>query len=193
MNTLFDIGPVFPDGFSYFPDFIDAEEEQNLLHHISRIHLPAFRYHGFEAKRKTASFGYDYHFDNNTLSRGKEIPDDFKPLIEKTAKYIHEQPANFAELLITEYPPGAVINWHRDAFPFDIIAGISLLSDCTFRLRPVDKEKQSKRSTISCVVRRRSLYIIRNAARMAWQHNIAPVDHTRFSITLRTLKSASDR
>lgn len=59
----------------------------------------------------------------------------------------------FAELLITEYPVGSVINWHRDAPPFDLIAGISLMADCTFRLRPNDKAKQTRASVISFPVK----------------------------------------
>jgi alkylated DNA repair dioxygenase AlkB len=81
-----------------------------------------------------------------------------------------------------------VINWHRDAPPFDIIAGISLLSDCIFRLRPHDKTKYKRSAIISFPVNQRSLYIIQGAARKDWQHSIAPVKQLRYSITLRTLK-----
>ncbi len=77
-----------------------------------------------------------------------------------------------------------MINWHRDAPPFDIIAGISLMSDCNFRLRPQDKAKQTKAFVISFPVNRRSLYIIQGAARSNWQHSITPVKQTRSSITL---------
>ncbi|MBX9850590.1 MAG: alpha-ketoglutarate-dependent dioxygenase AlkB [Cytophagaceae bacterium] len=91
-------------------------------------------------------------------------------------------------MLVTEYPTGSVINWHRDAPPFDLIAGISLLSDCKFRLRPHDKSKQCRTSIISFPVKRRSLYIMQGPARTDWQHSIAPVKETRYSITLRTLK-----
>jgi alkylated DNA repair dioxygenase AlkB len=91
---------------------------------------------------------------------------------------------------LTEYPVGAVINWHRDAPPFDIIAGISLHSDCVFKLRPYDKAKQGRRSVISIPVKRRSLYIIRDTARTDWEHSIAPVNDVRYSITLRTLGGA---
>jgi alkylated DNA repair dioxygenase AlkB len=189
MNTLFPIEPNFPEGFSYFPDFISETEEKRLLGEISTIDLHAFNFHGFEAKRKVASFGFDYSFDNKALSKGKQIPIVFNDLIEKTANHISIQPSGFKELLVTEYPLGAVINWHRDAFPFDLIAGISLASDCTFRLRPHDKEKQSRNAVISLLVKRRSLYIIQGAARMQWQHSITPVKQVRYSITLRTLKS----
>lgn len=96
-----------------------------------------------------------------------------------------------AEMLITEYPPGSVINWHRDAPPFDQIAGISLLSDVTFKLRPHDKSRQSRKATISFPVHRLSLYTIHGQARTEWQHSTAPVLNTRYSITFRTLRESS--
>jgi hypothetical protein len=37
-------------------------------------------------------------------------------------------------------------------------------------------------------VRRRSLYVIGEEARTEWEHSTAPVENTRFSITLRTLR-----
>jgi alkylated DNA repair dioxygenase AlkB len=55
-------------------------------------------------------------------------------------------PVSFGEVLITEYPIGSVINWRCDAPPFDLIAGLSLLSDCTFRFRPYDKAMQKRKS-----------------------------------------------
>ena len=91
--------------------------------------------------------------------------------------------------MIIEYPPGAVINWHRDAPPFDIIVGISLLSNCTFKLRPHEKEKQTRSSIISFPVERRSLYVMQGPSRTDWQHSTNPVKETRYSITLRTLRS----
>jgi len=62
------------------------------------------------------------------------------------------------------------------------------MSDCTFRLRPNDKAKQTSASVISFPVRRRSLYVIQGPARSDWQHSITPVKQIRYSITLRTLR-----
>ena len=45
--------------------------------------------------------------------------------------------ADFAELLVTKYPPGSVINWHLDAPPFELIAGISPAADCIFKLKQI--------------------------------------------------------
>src|ERR1044072_9966347 len=170
MHTLFPIEQNFPGGFNYYADFLTAEEEKVLLHEISKIELHNMSYHGYKANRKTASFGYDYNFENNQLSKGKEIPSAFDWLIDKTAQYISVERNRFAEMLVTEYPPGAVINWHRDVPQFDLIAGISLLTDCTFRLRPYDKAKQTRSSIISFPVQRRSLYTMHNEARWNWQH-----------------------
>ncbi|WP_423148265.1 alpha-ketoglutarate-dependent dioxygenase AlkB [Rubrolithibacter danxiaensis] len=135
-----------------------------------------------------ASFGYHYNFDQRSLSKGKEIPPVFNTLIKKVATKVLIPESHFAELLITKYPPGSVINWHRDALPFNLIAGISLLADCTFRLRPHEKGNQNRKSLVSFPVNRRSLYIIQGNSRTNWQHSISPVKKTRYSVTLRTLK-----
>lgn len=158
------------------------------MEEINNIELHTFLFQGFEAKRKVASFGYDYSFDNRRLTKGKEIPVVFTPLLEKVANHTGIPVKDFVELLVTEYPTGSVINWHRDAPPFDIIVGISLLSDCTFKLRPHEKAKQTRASVISCAVERRSLYIIQGEARTLWQHSTSPVKSRRCSLTLRTLR-----
>jgi alkylated DNA repair dioxygenase AlkB len=187
MTTLFpDL--FVPEGFHYHHDFLTIEEEEQLLRDIGAIELHPLIFQGFEAKRKVSSFGYDWSFDKRTLSRGKEIPPAFDFLIQKIADQIEIAKNAFAELLITEYPVGSVINWHRDAPPFDVIIGISLLSDCIFRLRPYDKKKQTRNAIISFPVKQRSLYILKEAARTDWEHSIPAVKHLRYSITLRTLR-----
>jgi alkylated DNA repair dioxygenase AlkB len=188
MDTLFRLDPQYPEGFSYLPDFIDLAEEQLLLKEISQIELHTFLFQGYEAKRRVASFGYDYSFDKRSIARGKEIPVVFNWLIEKVSIHTGIKAEKFAELLITEYPEGAVINWHRDAPPFDVIVGISLAADCSFRLKPHDKEKQTRGSIISIPVQRRSLYVLRDEVRTLWQHSTLPVKAVRYSITLRTLR-----
>jgi alkylated DNA repair dioxygenase AlkB len=188
MNTLFAIEPEFPPGFSYFPGFLDEREEAALCTEVLATELHDFNFQGFTAKRRVASFGYDYSFDKRSLSKGRDIPLAFNPLIQKVSTQLNIPVSDFSELLITEYPVGSVINWHRDAPPFHVIAGLSLLTDCVFRLRPHEKEKQNRASTISFPVRRRSLYVIQGAARSDWQHSIAPVKGARYSITLRTLR-----
>jgi alkylated DNA repair dioxygenase AlkB len=190
MNTLFPADQKYPEGFEYHPGFLTIAEEKYLLGQIATIELHTFLFQGYEAKRRVASFGYDYSFDKRSLTRGKPIPAGFSELIEKVAAHLSIDRDAFAELLITEYPVGSVINWHRDAPPFEIIAGISLQADCTFKLRPHNKEKQGRASVISFPVERRSLYVIQGAARTDWQHSTAPVSNIRYSITLRSLRKS---
>jgi alkylated DNA repair dioxygenase AlkB len=188
MNTLFTVAPEYPPGFCYLPEFISAEEEAYFINICRQQELHTFRFGGYEAKRRVASFGQDWNFETQTLQQGNPVPGAFQPLILKVAAEVGTAPADFAELLVTHYPAGAVINWHRDAPPFDLVAGISLLTDCTFRLRPYDKAQQKRANIISFPVQRRSLYLMGGASRMDWQHSIAAVAHERYSITLRTLR-----
>ena len=181
-----------PDGFAYHPGFLSREEEDELVQLIEGIDLQPFIFQGFEAKRKVKSFGFDYSFDSRKLSMGDEIPQPFLPVIEKVGQTTGIPPEAFGELLVTEYAEGSVINWHRDAPPFGIIAGISLLSDYRFMFRPADKARQGRKAIISYPVQRRSLYVIQGSARTDWQHSIAPVRQKRYSITLRTLHPGFD-
>ena len=187
MATLFPLEPAFPPGFSYEEGFLSTAEEEQLVTHIASLTLHTFVFQGYEAKRKVASFGYDWNFDTRTLTKGEPIPAVFAPLLEKVAAHLRLDKERIAELLVTAYEPGTVINWHRDAPPFDTVIGISLLSGCTFKLRPHDKEKQGRKATLSFPVARRSLYVISGESRSEWQHSIAPVKDLRYSVTLRTL------
>ena len=190
MNSLFTDDPGYPEGFFYLPSLISEQEESYLCSIIADTELRNMIFQGYEAKRKVASYGYDWSFDKRTLSPGKEIPAAFHWLIIRVADHLFILPESIAELLVTEYPVGSVINWHRDAPPFNLIAGISLLSDCIFKLRPHEKTKQKRNAVISLPVKRRSLYVMQGPARTDWQHSIAPVTQLRYSITLRTLKQA---
>lgn len=192
MYTLFPEQTGWPEGFSYFPSFISEAEEKELCNVIAGTELHNMTFQGYEAKRKVASYGYDWSFEKRALSKGKEIPPAFHSLIKKVAGYLSLDTGSIAELLITEYPVGSVINWHRDAPAFGLIAGISLLSDCVFKLRPHEKTKQKRNAVISIPVKKRSLYVMQGPARADWQHSIAPVKQLRYSITLRTLKTEEE-
>ena len=188
MLTLFDQPPVIPEGFYYYPDFINQEEEQQLLAVVQQIELHAMRFQGYTAKRKVASFGFDYNFSTRKLIKGIPIPKTFNHVIERVAERLLIDRERIAELLVTEYPIGSVINWHRDAPPFESIAGISLAADCIFKLRPYDKNLQTHKAVVSLPVKQRSLYIMQGVARTDWEHSTAPVHNIRYSITFRTLK-----
>lgn len=189
MNTLFDITPQLPPGFSYRPNFISIEEEENLLQLILAMPLETMKFHQYEAKRKVAGFGKGWSFTDQQIKDGRQIPQGFIFLRNRIAGELKIAPENFVQLLVTEYPVGAVINWHRDAPPFEIVAGVSLAAACTFKLRPHDKDAQTRAATIALNVEPRSLYSMQKEAKTQWQHCTAPLKKVRYSLTFRTLKN----
>lgn len=186
--TLFDVAPMLPQGFEYYPNFLTRAEETELATGIRKFDLQTMKFHQYEAKRKVISFGKGWNFTHQQLIPGNSIPILFDPLIDRIVAKLLIKKENIAQLLVTAYPPGSVINWHRDAPPFNIIAGVSLLADCKFKLRPHDKAKQLRNATITLDVERCSLYVMQGPAKSEWQHSTAPLKIPRYSLTFRTLK-----
>ncbi len=182
--TLFDLGPALPAGFVYEPEFLSKQEEGTLLEQISRLSFEDVRMHGVVARRRIVQYGFNYGFDSARLSAGDTVPPFLEPLRDRAARFAGRPPRDFSEALVTQYPPGAAIGWHRDAPPFDIIVGISLLSACRFQLRRIDRTG----SPMEIAAEPRSLYVLSGEARTDWQHHIPPTRAVRYSITFRSLK-----
>ena len=191
---LFSTAPELPDGFLYRRDFISLAEEQELVSAIEQLEFDEIRMHGVVAKRRTVQFGQHYGFETFKLTPAAAIPDFLLPLRERVGAFADCDAAEFEEALVTEYRPGAQIGWHRDAPPFDVIVGVSLLGDCTMQLRrwPAPKSTPSSGQKPPKPVRQplapRSAYILRGSARTEWQHHISATKALRYSITFRTLR-----
>jgi alkylated DNA repair protein (DNA oxidative demethylase) len=144
--------------------------------------------HGVAAKRRTAHFGHTYEFGTFKLTPAPPIPDFLLSLRRRVAGHIYLRPEELVEALVSEYPPGAQIGWHRDAPQFGIIIGISLLSACTMKLRAWPPQKGAARTRpLDHLLARRSAYVLDNKVRSQWQHHIPPAKELRYSITFRTL------
>ncbi|MCU1241724.1 MAG: 2OG-Fe(II) oxygenase [Candidatus Acidoferrum typicum] len=193
-RALFERGPKLPDGLIFEPDFLTVAEENELIEVIRTLPFSEVRMHGVVAKRRVAHFGLRYAFTSHQLSPASEIPDKFGAIRVRAAQLSGVDPHAFSEVLVTEYPPGAGIGWHRDAPPFGIIAGISLAANCTMRFRKETgsaKGVGGKNETAAIKLPQRSLYVLAGTARTDWQHSIRPIAETRYSITFRTLKQKS--
>ena len=92
---------------------------------------------------------------------------------------------NVTEVLVTEYPPGAGIGWHRDAPQFGVVVGVSLLSACRMRFQ---MGKGTARETCAMMLAPRSVYVLTGSVREQWRHSIPPTRALRYSVTFRTLK-----
>lgn len=183
-----------PDGFTYRAEFISAAEERGLAKEISKLDLVAPTMHGVAAKRRTAHFGRSYDFQTFKLGDAPPLPDFLNPLRARAANLTALKPEDLAEILVTEYSPGAGIGWHRDAPHFGIIIGVSLLAACTMRFRPWPVEKTTRSNGSKPMAQPllpRSAYILDGEARSRWQHQIPPIKELRYSITFRTLRSRS--
>jgi alkylated DNA repair dioxygenase AlkB len=185
-------GPDVPAGFRYRPDFVTADEEAALAAEIARVEFAAFEMRGVIAKRRVAFFGRSYDGNGRTTP---PIPAFLLPFRDRLAGWIGIAPDDFAMALINEYREGAPIGWHRDAPQYDLVAGISLLSECRMKLRPyvppkalAAAQRTRRAATHEITLEPRSAYLLSGEARTAYEHHIPPAPSLRYSITLRTLR-----
>ena len=176
---------ALPEGFVHRPDFLTVDEEQALLATIRGLVFHDMKMRGVVAKRRVIHYGLNYSFETFKATQGPPIPDFLLPVRERAAPLAGVTPRDLAEALITEYSPGAAIGWHKDAHPFDLVIGISLLSSCRFRFR---RGKVRDWETTEVPLQPRSAYVLTGPARTQWEHAIPPVKELRYSITFRTLR-----
>jgi alkylated DNA repair dioxygenase AlkB len=184
-RDLFNKVPSFPAGFRYQPDLISRDEERRLLHEMEALHFKPFEFQGFTGKRLVVSFGWRYDFNGGGLQKTVQIPDFLLAIRKTAAEFAGIDPSNLQQVLLTQYPPGAAIGWHKDRSSFGQVIGISLLSACTFRLR---RKAGQKWERCSLIAEPRSAYLLDGVARTTWEHSIPAVEALRFSITFRNLR-----
>ena len=175
-----------PDGFRYQPDLITPEAERALVRQFAGLDFKPYEHLGYLGNRRIAAFGWRRGDDGAMVETGEGVPDFLTPLLTKVAAFTGLSVESFRHALVTEYAPGAGIGWHRDRPPAVAIAGVSLLSPCTFRLRRKVADIWDRASIIAAP---RSAYLMSGPARSDWQHSIPEVDVLRYSVTFRTVRT----
>jgi alkylated DNA repair dioxygenase AlkB len=175
---------VLPEGFAYHLGVLSPEEERLLVERIGGLPLKEFDFHGFTARRRTISFGWQYDFARSRLERADDIPPWLLPLRATAAEFAGLAPDRLPHVLILEYSAGATIGWHRDKAVFGDVIGISLLAPCRFRFR---RKAGSRWERASLTLEPRSAYLLRGPSRSEWEHSIPALDALRYSITFRSL------
>ncbi len=170
---------------AFVPEVLEVAREEALIARIDQSSLAPFRFQGWTGKRLTASFGYHYDFDGGGLGEGKPIPDWAEPLRERAARAAGLPVAALVQLLVTRYDPGAGIGWHRDRPVFGTVVGVSLGAPATMRFR---RRRAGGFDRFTLPLPPRSLYVLSGEARFDWEHSLAAMERTRWSITFRTLR-----
>jgi alkylated DNA repair protein (DNA oxidative demethylase) len=179
---------TLPEGLVYREDFISAEEEESLLSVLSSMEFRAVVMRGQAARRTVRHFGLDYDYERGDLVPAEPLPESMTWLRDRCATLMERDPADLLQILVSRYPAGAGIGWHRDAPMFGSkVAGVSLLAPCRMRFQ---RTVQGARSVAELELAPCSAYLLTGKARWSWQHSIPATKALRYSVTFRTLKRA---
>ncbi|MGZ3173593.1 MAG: alpha-ketoglutarate-dependent dioxygenase AlkB [Croceibacterium sp.] len=176
--------PIVP-GLQWVGEAVSEAEEAALAAHIDAAPLAPFKFGQWEGKRLTVHYGSAYDFSRHRLDEAPSLPHWLVAVRDKLAPQVGRDPAAFAAALLIRYDLGAGIGWHRDRPQYGEVLGLSLSAPCVLRLRRRTADGFERHSID---LPPRSLYLLSGEVRSEWEHSIAPLDVTRRSITLRTLR-----
>jgi alkylated DNA repair protein (DNA oxidative demethylase) len=174
-----------PEGLVYRPDLLTEDEERACVALFDGLAFDEVRMRGQAARRTVAHFGYRYGYESWGITPTDDAPAELDWLRDRAAALVEVDPERFVETLVTRYPVGAGIGWHRDAPAFGSqVVGVSFLSGCTLRFQ---RREEAVRRTYGVELAPRSAYVLAGAARWSWQHSILATPALRYSVTFRTL------
>lgn len=185
---LFD-APLIP-GLGSTPDFLSESEENELIARIQTEGLTPFRFHEWTGKRLTHSFGWKYDFGTGALTRSAPLPSWLEPVRDRAARHAGLAPDTVVQALLIRYDAGAGIGWHKDRPIYEEVIGISLGAAAAMRFR---RRKGDGWLRASSPLDPRALYRLTSEVRHDWEHSIAPVERTRYAITLRSFSEKGRR
>jgi DNA oxidative demethylase len=171
-------------GLSQADDIVTPDEEQALIGATDAAELSPFRFHGWLGKRLTASYGWRYDFDTAEFGPTDALPDWLLPVRARAARFAGLEPGDLVQALVIRYDPGAGIGWHRDRPVFEHVLGISLGAPAMMRFR---RRRPGGFDRVSELLPPRSIYHLTGDARHEWEHSVAAMAVTRWSITFRSL------
>ena len=181
-----DPNPGVVRGFAMLEEAIPASMEAELAARIDAAPLEPFRFGQWTGKRLTCSYGSAYDFTRHRVAEAPPLPDWLAALRDRLAPLAGLDPGAIAHALLIRYEPGAGIGWHRDRPQYDEVLGLSLSAPAVLRLRRRTPDGGFDRRSVH--LPQCSLYHLSGEARREWEHSIAPMEVTRRSVTLRTLR-----
>ena len=178
-----------PEGLQYEPEFLTEEEERRLLALMDEVDFRELTMRGQTARRTVRHYGYDYGYESWQLVPADPLPPPLVWVRDRCADLAGVEPGELAQTLVSRYPAGAGIGWHRDAPMFGpTVVGVSLASASRMRFQ---QRAGGTRRVYDLELAPRSAYVLSGQARSSWQHSIPPTKSLRYSITFRTLRNPS--
>jgi len=170
-----------PEGIIYIPEFLHLHEQRPFTKQLETLDYKQDYFRGRQLKREYKQFGYAYVSTGRKLTPAPPMPPFVATIVAKgRAKCPHG--AQFNQCIITKYPKGAGIGWHTDAPSFgDCIMAISLGAVAKVKFRVIGSE----RSCYELEATPGSLYVMQGKTRWNYQHCVAPMKSTRYSLTFR--------
>ena len=181
---------TLPEGLTYVAGCLAEAEERDVLAVLAGFELHPYVLHDTPSRRLVRSFGRDQVTGGYDGGPAAPIPAELQWLRERCAALMEREPGELVDMLVTRYPAGAGIGWHRDAPQFGDVSGISLLTGCRMRFR---RGRPRAWETAELTLEPRSAYVLSGPARTQWQHHIPPVTEERWSMTFRTQRHAAAR
>lgn len=173
-----------PSGFSYLEGVVSPEEERVLLELFQAMTYRDIVMRGQVAKRRVCCFGCDYVYTARAVVPTVPMPPAIDRLRGRVEALLSDGSV-LAQAIVTVYPPGAGINWHRDAPVFGpSIVGVSFGSEARLGLKQGSFVHRIRLAP-------RSAYVLTGPARTSWLHRVAPATSTRYSVTFRSLTAST--
>lgn len=185
MNAMLDLfGATALPGLASAEAIITPAEEAALIAHIDAAELSPFKFQQWTGRRLTRSFGWSYDFETGLFAPTDPMPSWLLYLRDRAARFAQLEPGDLVQALLIRYDPGAGIGWHKDRPVFEHVIGVSLGEPATMRFR---RRVGSKFERTVAPLGPRSIYHLCGEARHRWEHSIAEMPESRWSITFRTL------
>ncbi|WP_210502589.1 alpha-ketoglutarate-dependent dioxygenase AlkB [Nocardioides xinjiangensis] len=176
-----------PSGLLLALDVVSVTEERALLAWCGGLSVEPVVMRGVASRRQVRHFGVGYDYESWAPTQAEPVPRELLPLRARAAEVAGVEESSLVEALVTRYPPGAGIGWHRDATAFGpVVVGVSLGSDSVMRFQR--RAAGGERRVFEQPLARRSAYVLSGAARSAWQHSVPAVGEERWSVTFRQLR-----
>ncbi|MBW9109076.1 alpha-ketoglutarate-dependent dioxygenase AlkB [Microbacterium ureisolvens] len=175
-----------PSGLVYGEELLSVDEEAALLERFAGLEVTPLVMRGVPSRRLTRAFGVAYDFETRGTVDIEPMPGYLHDLRMRSAAFGGVDPASFVEALVSFYPPGATIGWHKDVLAFGgVVVGVSLGSACIMRFQRT--AAGGERRVFEQPLAARSAYALTGAARWTWQHSIPAVAEERWSVTFRQM------